>query len=87
MPGSTAFERAEALSVLSAFRDLEDKIHTPLFLATVEERKKGLEKAMSETVPKYLQYQERFVRGDWYFGDKVSSSIDILHLADKRRAR
>ncbi|KZV79233.1 hypothetical protein EXIGLDRAFT_782627 [Exidia glandulosa HHB12029] len=30
---------------------------------------------MSETVPKYLQYQERFVRGDWHFGDKVTTQV------------
>ncbi|KZV79275.1 hypothetical protein EXIGLDRAFT_846690 [Exidia glandulosa HHB12029] len=72
MPGPTAFERAEALSVLSALAELEDKVRPTLWLRTLDERKAGHAKYCTETVPKYLKYQERFVRGDWYFGDKLT---------------
>ncbi|KZV84950.1 hypothetical protein EXIGLDRAFT_753559 [Exidia glandulosa HHB12029] len=72
MPGPSAFERAEALSILSALSELEDKVRPSLWLRTLDERKAGHATYCTETVPKYLKYQERFVRGDWYFGDKLT---------------
>ncbi|KZV84951.1 hypothetical protein EXIGLDRAFT_841818 [Exidia glandulosa HHB12029] len=72
MPGPTAFERAEALSVISALAELEDKVRLSLWLPTLDERKAAHATYCTETVPRYLKYQERFVRGDWYFGNKMT---------------
>ncbi|KZV81125.1 hypothetical protein EXIGLDRAFT_755777 [Exidia glandulosa HHB12029] len=73
VPGTgTAFDRAEALSVLSSLSELEDKLRPSLWLPTLEARKTGHTTYCTETVPKYLKYHERFVSGDWYFGDKMT---------------
>lgn len=82
MPGSSPFERAETLSVVSAFVDLDEKLLAASSGATVEERKTAHEKALVETVSAYLKYQERFVRGTYYFGDRVSIAYPTHDAAD-----
>ncbi|KZV79232.1 hypothetical protein EXIGLDRAFT_707417 [Exidia glandulosa HHB12029] len=73
MPGPTPFDRAEALSVLSALYDLQNKIIPAYFFPTLHERKTAHEKHIAETIPTYLKYHERFVRGEtYYFGDKMT---------------
>ncbi|KZV88603.1 hypothetical protein EXIGLDRAFT_722573 [Exidia glandulosa HHB12029] len=73
-PGSSnsPFDRAEALSVRSALCELEEKIRPSLWLPDLDARKAGHATYLAETVPKFLKYQECFVRGDWYFGDKMT---------------
>ncbi|KZV91194.1 hypothetical protein EXIGLDRAFT_770160 [Exidia glandulosa HHB12029] len=72
MPGPSAFERAQAISVLSALYELEDKIFPVLFFPTLEARRTAHEKHIAETIPTYLKYHERFVRRPYYFGEKVT---------------
>ncbi|KZV88605.1 hypothetical protein EXIGLDRAFT_772579 [Exidia glandulosa HHB12029] len=82
MPGPGPFERAEALSVVSSLREIEDKIRAPFFLPTVEERKAAYEKLAAETLPPLFKYHERFVRGDFYFGDKPTiADFKLYQLA------
>lgn len=71
MPGPTPFDRAEALSVLSALYDLQNRIIPAYFFLTLDERRTAHEKHTAEMIPMYLKYHERFVRGEYYFGDKV----------------
>ncbi|KZV88601.1 hypothetical protein EXIGLDRAFT_772573 [Exidia glandulosa HHB12029] len=73
MPGPTCFERSEALSVLSAFYELQTKVSVALYdIPTIEGRNAAHEKYIAETIPTYLKYQERFVRGEYFFGDKLT---------------
>ncbi|KZV92921.1 hypothetical protein EXIGLDRAFT_768538, partial [Exidia glandulosa HHB12029] len=76
--------RAETLSVVSAFVDLEDNLFAASLGATPEVRKTAHEKALVESVPAYLRYQERFVRGTYYFGDKVTyADLKLYQIASK----
>ncbi|KZV88604.1 hypothetical protein EXIGLDRAFT_751626 [Exidia glandulosa HHB12029] len=73
LPGDGPFERAETQSVLSSFYDLEGKLFDQtFFLPTLGQRKTAHEKMIVETIPAFLKYQERFVRGQYYFGDKLT---------------
>ncbi|KZV88600.1 hypothetical protein EXIGLDRAFT_751623 [Exidia glandulosa HHB12029] len=69
-----AFARAKAASITSNLCDLEDKLRRTYGLPSVEERHKAHEKHIAETIPTYLKYHERLasVKGDFYFGDKVT---------------
>lgn len=72
MPGCAgAFERAECMSVVSALSDLQEKLGPAMGMPTLNERKMAFEQLASSTIPEFLMYQERFVRGACYFGDKV----------------
>lgn len=86
-PASDAFARAESLSVLAALHELEENVlYAALRIPTVEARKAAHEKIMRETAPAFLAFQERFVRGAFYFGDKARPSpLRLVAEADVPR--
>lgn len=87
MPGPEPFARAECLSALSSLSELENAVRPSYFLPTLEARKAAFEKARAETIPQYLTYQERFVRGAFYFGEQVCIGLlRLLVLAAEQNA-
>ncbi|EJD43996.1 hypothetical protein AURDEDRAFT_167047 [Auricularia subglabra TFB-10046 SS5] len=62
VPGTDAFSRAECLSVSSSIRDMDDKVSAAARdLPTVEERRERHKKHVTETIPSFLRYYERFL--------------------------